>query len=140
MKSFISVIIFVSSFSTAAIANVIYKFECTASSMQADGTISKLVFTEDVADLDGQHFDADAVSAVGNYSIIKSNNAYSTGRKAITLTAKVDMADLQSSYNGYSEDGATNITAKIYGVELSVFTRGSTSAFFGTCTERTETN
>lgn len=109
--------------------------------MQADGTISKLRMTEDVADLDGQHFDADYVSAVGNDSIVKSTNNYSTGRKALTLTVKVTKADLQASYGGYSEDGSTNVVAKIYGVELStVDKQGSMSTFFGTCTERTESN
>jgi hypothetical protein len=137
MNKIISVFLCVLSFSNAAVADEVYNFECRAKSVQGNGDISELLFSEEGAAIDGAYLDAAEVSAFDNQNIVGSVNKYVNGKEARILIASVVKADLQMSYDGYPHDDPTHIVSNIYNVELSVENEeGTIRKFFGTCSER----
>ena len=63
-------------------ADETYKFECTASSILASGTLSKITFSEEGASCDGLFLETDSAGAVANQKLLGSQNRYVNGAKA----------------------------------------------------------
>lgn len=123
--------------SVSASAIETYTFECNASSLNANGTVSNLQITTNGAVIDGDPLSADYLSAIDNRSIIRSTNRYVNSNQTRVLQVTFLKVDLKMRHHGFAEEDSAPIVSSVFNVDLSVMGGNSlATGYYGTCVER----
>lgn len=121
---------------TTALADESFKFECTTASVGTKGEISKLIFSDDGASLDGVFLEAADVGAHVSQGINGTTNKFVNTRDAMVLTATFGKLNLKAKYEGYPGHDPGLIVTEIFDVELGVkVNSGKTKIYFGMCSQ-----